>query len=152
MVSIEAFSNALVSLLASIVDIIVAIVGGLIETLSVDIMINFMGYLVRGLDVLVEAIVPLVDPIVRIVLAIINITTVNESANEAFHNFTSTTSENLSVILGPTNASSGMTYVLDGILTKTSTNVAATFLNSLFDLLTVVVDLITTALSGLGGL
>ncbi|MDY6865075.1 MAG: hypothetical protein SVY15_03775 [Halobacteriota archaeon] len=152
MVSLETFSNALVSLVANIIEIIVAIVGGIIDHLSVDGMIGFMGYLVKGLDVLVEAIVPLIDPIVRIVLAIINITSANETVNTAFHNFTSTTSENLSVIIGPADASSGLTYVLDGVLTQTDTNVAAYFLQGLWDLLTVVVDLVAAALAGLGGI
>ena len=152
MVSLEAFSNSLVTLVANIIELIVAVVGAIIDSLSVDVMVGFMGYLVRGLDVLIEAIVPLIEPIVRIVLAVIDITSTNEAANTAFHNFTSATSENLSVIMGPADASSGLSYVLDGVVTQTDTNVAAYFLQSLWDLLAVVIVLLVTALAGLGGI
>ena len=133
MVAIEEFSNALVRLTANIIEIIVHIIRSIMSNLSVDFMIKFMDFLVRSLDVLVEAIVPTIDPITRIVLAIINITESDPSANEAFHNFTSTASENLSVIIGPANASSGFTYILESVMTEADPVVAGYFLQVLWD-------------------
>ncbi|MDY6965280.1 MAG: hypothetical protein SVM80_04830 [Halobacteriota archaeon] len=152
MVSIEEFSNALVRMLTNLIEIIIGIVRDLMERTSTDSVVNLMGYLVQGLDVLVDAIVPLVDWISRMVFAMINITESNETVRLAFHNFTNTTGENLSVIIGPANASSGLMYVLEGMIKETDPGVAGALLQALWDMLAVIMEFITLVLTSMSSI
>ena len=74
----------------------------------------------------------------RLVWFAVNITEGNETANVAYHNFTSATSNNLMDIVGPINGTSGITYILNGTLNTGNSDIGPRVLTASFNFMSAV--------------
>jgi hypothetical protein len=138
----------------SLVKEIIVLIRDIAETVLHDVSAEggkiLIDFVVKLVDVVVGAIHPLIDWVVKIGIGAGEMVTTNETVNEAWHNVTGTVGGNVTEILGPQNASYGITYLLSGIR-GTDPAIAGEILSELLNTISSVIEIIIDLLISFGG-